>query len=207
MFNKFLHKDNNFFTMFEDAALNVNRAATLLIEMMEDLSLAEVNAKEIYDSEKEGDMLTHEVMRSLNKSFITPMDREDIHALVKRLDDILDLIWSTADKTVIFKLNNVRMDVVDLTKTLHKASEFITKAISFLKNKEYSYVHECCIEINRMENIGDKQFKKALALLFDEIKDPILLIKWKEVYENLEDSNNVCEEVANILESILLKHT
>lgn len=193
--------------MFEEAALNINRAAALLIEMMEDLSLAEVKAKEIYEAEQEGDMLTHEVMRSLNKTFISRMDREDIHALIKRLDDILDLVWSTADKTMIFKLNNSRMDAVDLAKTLHKTTEFITKAISFLKDKQYLYVQDCCIEINRMENLGDKIFKKALAELFDEIKDPVLVIKWKEVYERLEEAHNVCEDVANILESILLKHT
>ena len=169
--------------MFEKAALNVKSAAILLIEMMEAPSLAEVKAKEIYEAEQEGDMLTHEVIRSLNKTYITPMEREDIHALVKRLDDILDLVWSTADKTMVFKLNNSRMDAVDLTKTLHKSTEFITKAISFLKDKKYLYIHECCIEINRMENIGDKLFRKALVNLFDEIKDPILVIKWKEVYE------------------------
>lgn len=207
MLDKFLRKDTNFFTMFEEAALNVNRAAALLIEMMEDLDLAEVKAKEIYESEQEGDLLTHEIMRNLNKTFITPMDREDIHALVKRLDDIVDLVWWTADKAVIFQLHNSREDAVDLTKTLHKTTEFITKAISFLKDKQYQYVQECCIEINRMENLGDRIFKKALATLFDELKDPVLLIKWKEVYEHLEDAHNVCEEVANILESILLKNS
>jgi len=207
MIKKILHKDTNFFTMFEKAALNVNKATILLIEMMEDLSLAAVKAMEIYEAEQEGDMLTHEVMRSLNKTFITPMDREDIHALVNRIDDVLDLVWSTADKTMVFQLNNPRMDAVELSKTLHKTTEFITRAIISLKDKKYTSIQEYCIEINRMENIGDKLFRKALVNLFDEIKDPILVIKWKEIYEHLEDAHDVCEDVADILESIILKHT
>jgi len=193
--------------MFEKTALNVNNAAILLIEMMEDLSLAAVKATEIYEAEQEGDMLTHEVMRSLNKTFITPMDREDIHALVNKIDDVLDLVWSTADKTMVFQLNSPRTDAVELSKILHKTTEFITRAIISLKEKKYSFIQEYCIEINRMENMGDKLFRKALANLFDEIKDPILVMKWKEIYEHLEDANDVCEDVADILESILLKHT
>ena len=99
MFKKFLPKETDFFTMFEKAALNVKKSANILVEMMEDLSVGDIKAKEIYEAEQEGDMLTHEVMRSLNKTFLTPVDREDIHALVNRLDDVLDLVWASADRT------------------------------------------------------------------------------------------------------------
>ncbi|GBE05135.1 putative pit accessory protein [bacterium BMS3Abin10] len=203
---KFLPKQIDFFSMFEKASLNLNKSAILLVEMMEDLSIAEIKAKEIYEAEQEGDMLTHEVMRALNKTFLTPVDREDIHALVNCLDDVLDLIWASADRTVLFKLDTVKQQAVDLSKTLLETTEFITKAIAALKGKKYSYIQEFCIEINRLENRGDRIFREALVDLFDKVKDPITVIKWKEVYEHLEEANDTCEDVADILEGIVLKH-
>ena len=206
MIKKIFPKEIDFFEMFEKAALNVNRGATLLVEMMDNFSVAEVRAKEIHQAEQEGDMLTHEVMRRLNKTFMTPIDREDIHALACRLDDVLDLIWASADRAVLFQLNNPLPEVIELSKTLHETTEIIIKAVKCLKDKKYSYIQEYCIEINRLENRGDRIFREALVKLFDNIKDPILVIKWKEVYENLEDASDKCEDVANILESIVLKH-
>ena len=206
MFKNFLPKETDFFSMFEKAALNVNKSANLLLEMMEDLGASDIKAKEIYEAEQEGDMLTHEVMRKLNKTFLTPVDREDIHALICRMDDILDLIWASADRTVLFKLDTPMPEAIELSKTLLETTEFVTKAIGCLKDKKYSYIQEYCIEINRLENRGDRIFREALARLFDDIKDPILVIKWKEVYEHLEDANDTCEDVANILEGIVLKH-
>ncbi|HDH00679.1 MAG TPA: DUF47 domain-containing protein [Nitrospirae bacterium] len=203
---KFLPKQIDFFSMFEKASLNLNKSAILLVEMMEDLSIAEIKAKEIYEAEQEGDMLTHEVMRALNKTFLTPVDREDIHALVNCLDDVLDLIWASADRTVLFKLDTVKQQAVDLSKTLLETTEFITKAIAALKGKKYSYIQEFCIEINRLENRGDRIFREALVDLFDKVKDPITVIKWKEVYGHLEEANDACEDVADILEGIVLKH-
>jgi uncharacterized protein Yka (UPF0111/DUF47 family) len=206
MIKKFLPKETNFFKMFEKAALNVDRSAGLLVEMMEDLSLGEVKSKEIYEAEQQGDMLTHEVMRSLNKTFLTPMDREDIHALVNRLDDVLDLTWSAADRMMLFKLSSPLQEAVDLVKTLKETTDFIVKAIHCLKDKKYTYIQEYCIDINRLENRGDRIFREALVKLFDTVSDPIMVIKWKEVYEILEEANDTCEDVANILEGIVLKH-
>jgi uncharacterized protein Yka (UPF0111/DUF47 family) len=206
MLRRFLPKETDFFTMFETAALNVNRAAILLVEMMEDLSLSEIKTKEIYEAEQEGDMLTHEVMRSLNKTFLTPVDREDIHALVNRLDDVIDLIWASADRATLFKLNETLPEAVELSKTLHETTDYVIKAIGCLKDKKYTYIQEYCIEINRLENRGDRIFREGLVKLFETMKDPILIIKWKDVYEMLEDAHDTCEDVANILEGIVLKH-
>lgn len=206
MIKKFLPKETDFFSMFEKASLNVNRAAVLLVEMMEDMSLAEIKTKEIYEAEQEGDMLTHEVMRSLNKTFLTPVDREDIHALVNSLDDVLDLIWACSDRAMLFKLTDPLPEALELAKTLKETTEFITKAIECLKGKKYSYIQEYCIEINRLENRGDRIYREALVKLFDNIQDPILVIKWKDVYEHLEEANDTCEDVADIMESIVLKH-
>jgi len=206
MLRKFLPKETDFFSMFEKASLNLNKAAAMLVAMMEDMSLAKVKTKEIYDAEQEGDMLTHEVMRSLNKTFLTPVDREDIHALVNRLDDVLDLIWASADRAMLFKLAAPLPEAIELSKTLHETTDFIIKAIACLKNKKYSYIQEYCIEINRLENRGDRIFRAALVKLFDSVQDPILVIKWKDVYEMLEEANDTCEDVADILEGIVLKH-
>ena len=206
MIRKFFPKETNFFGMFEKAALNLNKGATLLVEMMEDFSSSEAKAKAIYDVEQEGDMLTHEVMRRLNKTFLTPIDREDIHALVSRLDDVLDLIWASADRATLFKLKESTPEAVELSKTILRTTEIITKALSNLKDKEYSYIQEHCIEINRLENAADKIYREALVKLFKDVKDPILVIKWKDVYEHLEDATDTCEDVANILEGIVLKH-
>jgi len=192
--------------MFEKAVLNVNKSACLLVEMMEDMTTGEAKAKEIFEAEQEGDMLTHEVMRKLNKTFLTPVDREDIHALICRIDDVVDLIWASVDRAVLFKLDSAPPEAVDLCKTLRETTGFIIKAVGCLKDKKYSYIQEYCIEINRLENRADRIFREALVKLFDDIKDPILVIKWKEVYEHLEDASDACEDVANILESIVLKH-
>ncbi len=192
--------------MFEKAVRNVNKGASLLVEMMEDLGIADIKAKEIYEVEQEGDMLTHELMRKLNKTFLTPIDREDIHALANNVDDVIDLVWAVADRTVLFKLDSAPPEAVELCKTLLETTEYITKAVGCLKDKKYSYIQEYCIEINRLENRGDRIFREALVKLFDNIKDPILVIKWKEVYEHLEEAHDTCEDVANILESIVLKH-
>jgi predicted phosphate transport protein (TIGR00153 family) len=203
---KFLPKETDFFSMFEKAAKNLNKGASLFVEMMENFSESEMKSKQIYDVEQEGDMLTHEVMRQLNKTFLTPVDREDIHSLISRIDDILDLIWATADRVILFKINSSTAEAIELSKILLSTTEIITKAVTGLRGKKYSYVQEYCIEINRLENTGDSVFRSALAKLFDDIKDPILVIKWKEVYEHLEEALDNCEDVADILESIVLKH-
>ena len=202
----FFPKETDFFGMFEKAALNLNKGATLFVEMMEDFSTADKKVKQIYDVEQEGDMITHEVMRRLNKTFLTPVDREDIHALISRIDDVLDLIWASADRATLYKISTTTPEVIELSKTLLSTTEIITKAIKSLKDKKYSYIQEYCIEINRLENRGDRIYREALVKLFDHIKDPILVIKWKDIYEHLENATDTCEDVANILEGIVLKH-
>lgn len=192
--------------MFEKAAKNLNKGASLFVEMMENFPQAEMKSRQIYDVEQEGDMLTHEVMRQLNKTFLTPVDREDIHSLVSRIDDILDLIWATANRVMLFKMDSSSAEAIELSRILLSTTENITKSVTALRGKKYSYVQEYCIEINRLENTGDSVFRSALAKLFDDVRDPILVIKWKEVYEHLEEALDKCEDVADILESIVLKH-
>ena len=203
---RFFPKEIDFFEIFDRASLNLTKAASLLVSLMENFDNVEARAKEIYEVEQDGDMLTHETMKKLNKTFITPIDREDIHALASRLDDVLDLIWGAVDRLVVFKVRESTKEAVLISKDILMTTEVIHKAIKKLKEKNYTHVQEYCIEINRLENKIDRDFRDALGRLFDEMKDPLLIIKWKEIYEHLEDASDRCEDVANILEAIVLKY-
>lgn len=196
----------DFFEIFDRVAINVTKAASLLVLLMENFDDLEVRSKEIYEVEQEGDILTHEIMKNLNKTFITPIDREDLHALASRLDDVLDLIWASVDRLTVFKLKESTPEAIAMSKDLLITTEVMQKAIKKLKGKNYSHIQEYCIEINRLENRIDRDFRDALGKLFDGINDPIFIIKWKEVYEHLEDASDRCEDVANILEAIVLKY-
>ena len=203
---KIFPKDIDFFEVFNKAAENVTHAATLLVGVMEHFKTLDSWAKEIHELEQDGDVYTHDIIRKLNKTFITPIDREDIHSLATTLDDILDLIWNAVDRLTVFKLEESTKWAITMAKDLLTTVEFVEKAIKKLKDKNYSHIQEYCIEINKLENRLDRGFRDALGHLFDEIKDPILIIKWKEIYEHLENASDKCEDVANILEAIALKH-
>ena len=203
---KFFPKEIDFFEIFDRASVNVTKAASLLVDLMEKFDNIEARAKEIYEVEQEGDILTHEIMKKLNKTFITPIDREDLHTLAASLDDVLDLIWGAVDRLMVFKIRESTKEAISMSKDLLKTTEVMQKAITNLKEKNYSHVQDYCIEINRLENMIDRDFRDALGKLFDEVKDPILIIKWKEIYEHLEDASDRCEDVANVLEAIVLKY-
>lgn len=200
----FIPRDEKFFDLFEEAAQNIFKAAKLLKDMLDNYSQAETKAKEIFDTEYEGDRITHEIIRHLNKTFITPLDREDIYNLASKLDDILDLIEATTDRMIIYKIEEPTIEARKLAGIIHRMAEVITWGVSNLKNLGHVYDH--CIEINRLENEADRVTRDAIGRLFEEEKDPIAVIKWKEIYETLEDTTDSCEDVANILESVVLKN-
>jgi uncharacterized protein len=199
-------KEIDFFEVFDKVAANISHAATLLVAIMEYFMNLDAWSKEVYELEQDGDALTHDIIKKLNKTFVTPIDREDLYALASNLDDILDLIWAAVDRLTVFKLKEPTKHALAMSKDLLSTTELVHKVIIKLKEKNYSHVREYCIEINRLENRIDRDFRDALGHLFDEIKDPILVIKWKEIYEHLEDASDKCEDVANIIESIVLKN-
>lgn len=203
---KLFPKEIDFFEIFDRAASNLTKAASIFVSLMENFDNIEARAKEIYELEQDGDILTHDIMKKLNKTFITPIDREDLYALASRLDDILDLIWAAVDRLTVFRLKKSTKEAIAMSKDLLMTVEVMHKAIKKLKEKNYSHVQEYCIEINRLENRIDRGFRDALGKLFDDFKDPILIIKWKEIYQHLEDASDRCEDVANTLEAIVLKH-
>lgn len=203
---RFFPKSIDFFEIFDKVASNISNAASLFVALVETFDNIDARANEIHELEQDGDVLTHDIMKNLNKTFITPIDREDIHALASTLDDVLDLIWAAADRLTVFKLTESTKEAIAMSKDLFVTTELVHKAIKNLREKNYSHIQEYCIEINKLENRIDRKFRDALGNLFDEIKDPILIIKWKEIYEHLEDASDKCEDVANVLEAIVLKN-
>jgi len=199
-------KKREFFELFDKVAANILHAATLLVAIMEHFTNLDNWAQEVHQLENDGDLLTHDIIKKLNKTNITPIDREDIHALASTLDDILDFIWGTAARLAIFSMKESTKEAVIMSKELLTTVELVHKAIKQLEEKNYIHMQEYCIEINKLENKMDRVFRDALGHLFDEIKDPILVIKWKEIYEHLENASDKCEDVADILESIAIKN-
>ncbi len=203
---KLIPKEEKFFDMFMDAAKNIHTGARLLKEMMDHYQNPEGKAKEIKDIEHEGDRITHEINKKLNQTFVTPFDREDIYSLTCSLDDVIDLIEAVADRMIIFKIKEPTKEAKDLADIIYKSTEEILNGIMNLKKLEHVHVYEYCVEINRLENEADRVTKDALGRLFEDVKDPVFIIKWKEIYENLEATTDCCEDVANILEGIVLKY-
>ncbi|MBF0542259.1 MAG: DUF47 domain-containing protein [Nitrospirae bacterium] len=199
-------KDINFFELLDNASVNCIDAANNLVKLFENLDEIEQRANKIHELERNGDLISHEIFRSLNKIFITPIDREDIFALTSKLDDILDMIWGCADHVRLFKIKTTINGIFDMITLLQRNVDTINKAIHNLRLKKYSYVQELCIEINRLENDADKLFKGVLGELFETETNAIMIIKWKEVLEYLETAANRCEDVANVLETIIMKN-
>ena len=203
---KLFPKETDFFAIFDQMASNASHATALLVDLLKNFDDLEDRVQKIYNAEQDGDMLTHDVMKKLNKSFLTPIDREDIHALASRMDDIIDLVWAVADRIKIFNISKPSEDALVIARDVDRTVDVINRAITELRNKKYEHVQELCIEINRLENRIDRNYKAALATLFEKETDPILIIKWKDIYERLEEAANRCEDVANTLEAIILKH-
>jgi len=162
-------------------------------------------ALQIKDLEHKGDELTHKVIDELNKTFITPIDREDIHDLCAALDDVLDLIDSTATRMVLFRISEPIRSVPEMVEVLLNQAREIGAAVTNLQDNDH--VIERCIAINSLENEGDRLFQSAISSMFDEVKDPIEVIKRKEIIETLETATDKAEDVANVLESIIVKNT
>ncbi len=203
---KLFPKEIDFFEIFDKTSLNITKAASSLVDLMESFDNIEARAKDIHEIEQDSDMLTHDIMKKLNKTFITPIDREDLYSLASRMDDVIDLIWAVADRIAVFKVKEPMPEAIVMAKDILTTAEVMHKAVKKLKEKNYAHVQEYCIEINRLENRVDRGFRDALGKLFDDVKDPILIIKWKEIYEHLEDASDRCEDVANVLEAIVLKY-
>lgn len=197
-------KSENFFEQFDKAANNILRGARILEELVADGDVEE-KARLLKDIEHEGDLITHETVKMLNKTFVTPIDREDIHALISALDDAIDLIDSVASKVHLYKIKEFPPEAKELSHILLKSAEETVRAISYLEKMD-STINHICIELNSLENEADRISRAAIAKLFEDVKDPITLIKWKDILETMEWAEDKFEDIANILEGIIVKH-
>ncbi len=201
---KLIPKEEKFFDMFISMAQNAHEASKLLTVMMEQPDKIRDTAETIKALEHKGDRMTHDLIVKLNKTFIVPIDREDIYGLSSKLDDVTDLIESIARRLVLFKVTEVSEPALELARVLQRSTAAIVVAVSELQNG--MKVMDPCIEINRLEDEADHIYHLALGKLFEAEIDPIALIKWKELYEKLEASLDRCEDVANVIEGIVVKN-
>jgi uncharacterized protein len=198
-------KDEKFFAMFKEMTWNIIEGAELFKEMLDNFEDPAGSQRKIKDVEHKGDTITHDIIKKLNKSFVTPLDREDIYALSAALDDILDLIDASAQRFVMYNVEKPTPEAKELAFIILKACQTIDKAVSLL-GKKMEHIAEYCVEVNALENEADRVCREAVSRLFNEEKDPIQLIKWKEIYETLERATDKCEDAANILESVVVKN-
>jgi predicted phosphate transport protein (TIGR00153 family) len=197
-------REKQFFADFETMALEIVRAAAMLEDMLAPEHPIWDKAEEIKEVEHRCDFLTHEVIQRLNRTFITPLDREDIHALARSLDDVMDAIDASAAAIRLYQIATVRSGARELAHLIAQSAAEIAKAMPALDRGKGVHVH--AVEINRLENEGDRMHQSALQQLFAEERDPIAIIKWKEILDILEAATDRCEDVANVLENIVVKH-
>jgi len=203
----FLPKEEKFFDLFEDSARNMVKASQTLREMVDTWQSVEGRVAEITEMEHEGDTITHQIMAQLNRTFVTPFDREDIALLAHSMDDIVDFIHATADAMLIYKIERPTQRAKELADVIVQAAAEVEKAVHGLRHRaKLKQISEQCVEINRLENMADRVFRSAMAELFDDTTDITQIIKWREIYEYMESATDRCEDVADVLEGVALKH-
>jgi uncharacterized protein len=196
-----------FFDLFEKSADVASRGAKELLELLTVFDDLPLRAKRVKDIEHEGDEVTHEVIERLNRTFITPIDREDIHELACRLDDITDLIDTAVNRLFLYKIREPIEEARALARCLVHATGIIVEMMPLMRNmKKADRVRQLCRDVHTQENEGDRIEQQALAVLFDGGHDPLYVMKWKNIIEDLEASTDRCEDVANVIEGIVLKN-
>lgn len=204
---QFFPKDEKFFDLLERASANLSKGAKAFRNMLQDYTDIEHKVRHIKDLEHEGDIITHEIFDKLNRTFITPIDREDIHKITSEIDDVLDYVLGTADRMLLYKVKVPTPQATKMVDILITAIEEMGKAIHSLKDlKRSRRTLDYCIEINRLENEGDSIHRSVIADLFSDGKDPVEIIKWRDIYNHLENAIDKCEDVADAIESIVVKN-
>jgi predicted phosphate transport protein (TIGR00153 family) len=205
---KFLPSQVDFLAFFERSADNVLEGAKAFNVMVADYRDLDAKVARIKELETKGDHITHETLQALNKTFITPIDREDIHQLSSKLDDILDLIDAAAHRLVGYRIAEATPDLVLHAEMLIKPIETIKTALLLLDNMRHQErIIDLCRQVRQLEHDADVIHHTAITRLFDEEKDPIRIMKLKEIYENLEEATDRCEDVADVIESVILKNS
>jgi uncharacterized protein len=198
-------RDRQFFDLFEEAGGNILRAAWLLEEMLRDFPERNELARDILICEQDGDRITHDIIQRLNQTYVTPIDREDIHELASALDDVVDYTEEVADYLGLYKIEAPMEQAQELARVLHQSARQIADAMPRLRG--FKDIAHFTVEINRLENDGDRITREAIASLFDNGIDPMVVIRWKDIFERLEEAIDATERVANILEGVVIKNS
>ena len=201
---RLIPKEERFYDDFTAMALQIRHGAELLDQMMAPDRPIWDKADEIKEVEHKCDFLTHEIIQRLNRTFVTPLDREDIHELARSLDDVMDAIDASASIVRLYHIESVRPGARELTRLVLDSADQVVGAIKALEKRKG--VAECAVEINRLENEADRAHQAAVQALFNEEKDAIVIMKWKEILDFLEQATDRCEDVANVLEGVVVKH-
>jgi len=203
----FIPREEKFFELFEEGAHNAVKAAQKLKELVDTWKNVEGRVSEITELEHEGDRITHQIMEQLHRTFVTPFDREDIALLAHSLDDVTDFIHAASDAMLIYKIDRPSQRAKELADIIVQAAAEVERALPQLRHRaQLKQVLERCVEINRLENMADRVFRSAVGELFDDSTDIAHVIKWREIYEHMESATDRCEDVANVLEGVALKH-
>ena len=200
-------KEDQFFTLFKEFADIVDKMGTDFGEIINNYHNVERAIADMKMTESECDAKSHVILEILNESFITPFDREDIFKIVNQLDDLADYMEDTASKLQIYDVDHIKNDAIEMANLINDATSKVKYLFEELPDsKKQNNARQAIIEINRMENLGDAVFRRALGKLFREETDPVEIIKWKDIYENLEETLDACEHLADTVEGVLVKN-
>jgi predicted phosphate transport protein (TIGR00153 family) len=206
MIFRLLPREEKFFDMFDMQADKLVVAANLFYELASEGKFNDDGIQSMRDLEHECDAITHDIIDKLNRTFITPFDREDIHSFAHELDNVVDMLYTTSKRLRLYKLNKANSDLIQFSDLIVKSVTALSRGIKGLRNhKNPIEVNEACIEINQIENQGDQLRDAIILKLFEKTKDPIKIIKWKEIFESVETVLDICEDIANLMDSILVK--
>ena len=200
---RLIPRETKCFDLFNQVSSNLTEGARLLKNILEDPRENAARVQQLQEIEHRGDDMTHAIITKLNQTFITPFDREDIHRLASSLDDVLDFVNAAAVRLILYKIADPPPAAAELAGLIIQQSEELAVGVSLLEKNQMVLEH--CVEVNRLENEADRVSRKAIALLFDQERDPIRLIKIKELYEVLENATDKAEDAANVLEAVTLK--
>lgn len=207
-FGFLLPKENSFFDLFDKQADYAVQAAVHFAKMVADYKVDETEVGIMKEIEHLGDEVTHQIMDQLNNTFITPFDREDIHDLAKEMDDIVDMLYTITKRLRVYKILSMERNLSEFARVIEMSVKGVSQAVKGLRNmKQSKEILKACIEVNNLENLGDKMRDDMLGELFEKYaKDPVAVMKWKDIYQDAETVLDICEDAVHVVESILVKH-
>ena len=204
---RLIPQEEKFFDLFEELVNKIEEGGKLFLDMVEHYEYADQKIAKLKELEHEADVITRRTYEKMHKTFLTPIDREDIYGLVHKMDSILDMVEASAARMSLYKVKVPAREIIDQAMILNNAIKKVKYIVHAMRNmKNAKMIMDNCVEIHTLENEGDIVMRMTMARLFEYEKDPIELIKWKEIFERIEESIDICEDVSNIVEGIVLKH-